>query len=117
MMILEIAHLLIVPLFQLLPFLLTLIASLAPQLLFPLRYLFFCTFLRFKLCLHSTQYLALLLVVESHTVKVSSGTIKIIGCLLMIGDSVLIFLEEYLIFDLIVFGLRKFEAGDTEIML
>ena len=45
MMILEIAHLLIVPLFQLLPFLLALIASLAPQLFLPLRYLFFCTFL------------------------------------------------------------------------
>ena len=93
MMILEIAHLLIVPLFQLLPFLLTLIASLAPQLLLPLRYLFFCTFLWFKLCLHSTQYLALLVVVESHTVKLPSGTIKIVGCLLMIGNSVLIFLE------------------------
>ena len=56
-------------------------------------------------------------VFESQTVKLPSGSIEIVDCLLMIGDSVLIFFEKYLIFDLIVFGLGKFEAGDTEIML
>ena len=35
----------------------------------------------------------------------------------MIRDSVLIFLEECLVFDLIVFGLGKLEAGDTEVVL